>query len=70
MHHKLSQKGDLGNSTFSILCLVINSGCESAGFLIVAALGLQKFLWLPKNVRTIKYSYLEALFIKQAIDVW
>ena len=29
---------------------------------------LQKLLWLPKNVRTLKYSYLQALLEKHAID--
>ena len=40
---RLSQEGDLGNSTFPILHLEISSGCESTGFQL-EALGLQKFL--------------------------
>ena len=58
-----SGERDLGNSTFPILHLEISSGCESAGFQL-GALGLQKFLRLPKNVRIPKYSYLQALLEK------
>ena len=36
---------------FSIFHLEITSGCESEGFQL-GLLGLQKFLWLLKNVRT------------------
>ena len=32
--------------------------------------GLQKFLWLPKNVRTLKYPYLQAPLEKHAIDTY
>ena len=67
MHYTLSQERDLGNSTFPILHLEISSGCQSAGFR-VGALGLQKFLWLPKNVRTPKYSYLQSILETHAID--
>ena len=69
MHHRLSQKRDFGNSTFSIFHLEISSGCESAGFQL-GVLGLQKFLWLVKKARTPKYSYLQALLEKHAIDTW
>ena len=62
MHHKLLQKGNLGNLNFPILHLEISLESESVGFkLFIRALGLLKFLWLPKNVRTPKYSYLQAL---------
>ena len=40
-----------------VLHLEISSGCESAGFQLGGALGLQKFLWLSKNIRTLRYSY-------------
>ena len=64
MYHRLYQKRDLGNSAFFILHLEINSEYKSAGFEL-GALGLQKFLWFPKNVKTPKYSYLQA---QNAID--
>ena len=38
--------------------------------IIVAFCDLQKFLWLLKNARTPKYSYLQALLEKHAIDTW
>ena len=53
----------------SLIHLEISSGCESAGFQL-GALGLQKFLWLPKNVRIPKYSYLQALLEKHAVGTW
>ena len=67
MYHRLSQKRDLGNSAFPILHLEISSGCESVRFRLGAS-GLQKFLWLQKNVRTPKYSCLQALLEKHALD--
>ena len=36
--------------------------------IIFAFLCPAKFLWLPKNVRTPTYSYLQALLVKHAID--
>ena len=47
-------------SPFSILRLVWGVKVQ------VGALGLQKFMWLPKNIRTLWYSYLQALLIKHA----
>ena len=67
VHHKLQER-DLGNFNFPILHLEISLGCKSAGFHL-GALGLQKFFWLPKNVRIPKYSYLQALLEKHAVDL-
>ena len=51
--------------SFSILTLA--QGVKVQGF-NYRSLRPHKFLWLPKNVRTPKYSYLQALLVKCAID--
>ena len=60
---------DLGNSTFPILYLEISLGCESVGFQL-GALGLQKFLWLPKNVRIPSILPPSPLSKKHTIDMY
>ena len=67
MQHRLFQKGDLDNFTFSHSPSWDKLKCRIP---IIQALGLQKFLWLPKNVTTPKYSYLQTLLVKHAIDAW
>ena len=52
---------------FSILRLAQDVKVQGFNY---RSLSLQKFLWFPKNVRIPKYSYLQALLVKHAIDTW
>ena len=60
MCHTLSQKGDLGNSTFTILYHEISSGCENAE-LQLGALGYKSSCGFKRMAELSKYSYLQAL---------